>query len=228
MPCISPISRADKLLSAVVVCCMIAALAVVSLAAWWLDRAPSPRGEMMSVTRDGRTATFVDCPMCEICARMSSDAKSATVNNSRLKDGDPSPRALEARRAKLLDRVFAAMKEASGAKGVFWGDELAGAWRTNDVPPRVVRRDADGEVLVRGLSASNKAACELAVFSAADESRTFVVDFETLGLAGTVEALDLTERAIPPDMEKKLSALVPAKGVKIYRLVAARAAGKEK
>ena len=126
------------------------------------------------------------------------------------------------------DALPAAMKEAASAKGAFWGEELAGAWRTNGVPPRVVRRDADGEVLVRDLAVNRGAACELAVFSAADELRTFVVDFETLGLAGSVEAIDLTERAIPPDMVKRLSAFVPAKGVKIYRLVAARAAGKEK
>jgi len=179
-------------------------------------------GQMKSVTRGTMKADFVECPKCEMCARFSPDGTYATINNSRLRDGDPGQAVFEERQARMLGRVFAAMQFVA-SNGVVACEVFADAWRTNGAPARVVERDAAHEALVRD---AGNGVVELAVYNLSDAPRDFVVPLAALGISGPAEAVDLTERAIPPDFEDNVVAVVAPKGARIYRLSAG--AGKSK
>ena len=49
---------------------------------------PIDTRQILSVTRNGRTVTFVECPECEKSMRIASDGMSATINLCRLRDGE--------------------------------------------------------------------------------------------------------------------------------------------
>ena len=69
---------------------------------------------MLSVTRNGRTVTFVECPECEKPMRIAADGMSATINLCRLRDGNPDAKEFARRRDEMIERAFAAMAELSG------------------------------------------------------------------------------------------------------------------
>ena len=120
------------------------------------------------------------------------------------------------------------MDEAAAAPKPFWGAALADAWRTNGVPPRAVRRDADVEILARASAAKPGSPCELALCNLSDDSRVVEVELSEFGFAGDVELFDLTERAILPDVRGKLSARVPGKETRVFRLSPAGGAGRRR
>ena len=177
---------------------------------------PEPIRDVMSVTSEGRTVTMVACPECEMCARIAQDAKTATVNVSRLRDGNPDEREFARRRDKTVRRVFELMKLAEETGGAEWGEEAAKRWRAGEASPRTVRKDSAEEVLAGECGPVRK----VLVRNLTDAVREVVVPFASVGLAGRVEIVDLTERAIPPDGEGSLRVVLPAKGEKLYRLAA--------
>ena len=68
-------------------------------------------GRMVSVTRNGRTVTFVECPECEKSMRIASDGMSATINLCRLRDGNPDAKEFARRRDEMVERAFALMED---------------------------------------------------------------------------------------------------------------------
>lgn len=179
-------------------------------------------GQTTSVVRGRMKADFVECPKCEMCARFSPDGSYATINNARLRDGDPEPAEFAARQSRMIERVFAAMQFVASNKVVACGG-FADAWRTNGAPARVVLKDDSREALMRDAGAG---VVELALYNLSDETRDFDVPLAALGIPGSAEAVDLTERAIPPDFEDNVAAFVAPKDARIYRLSAC--AGKSK
>ena len=176
--------------------------------------------QVLSVTRGGCTVTFVECPECEMCARISQDGKSATINLCRLRDGGPVPSVFARRRDAMAERVFALVAEASRAQLAFWGPDAASAWLASGDAARVVMGDDRIEVLVRERSATGRLSCEVAVRNATDAPRLVEVPLEDLGFAKgeKAEVADLTERAIPPDAEGVLSMVIPQKTTKLFRV----------
>ena len=173
-------------------------------------------GQTTSVVRGAMKVDFVECPKCEMCARFSPDGSYATINNSRLRDGDPDPAEFAARQSRMLERVFAAMQFVASNKAVAC-DGFADAWRTNGALARAVLKDDSREALVRDVGAG---VVELALYNLSDETRDFAVTLAALGIAGPAEAVDLTERALPPNFEERVVAFVAPKGARIYRLCA--------
>ena len=172
--------------------------------------------QMTSCVRGTMKADFVECPKCEMCARFSPDGSYATINNSRLRDGDPGPAEFAARQSRMLERVFAAMQLVASNR-VVAAEGFADAWRTNGAPARVVERDGLHEVLVREAGPGS---VELALRNLSDEPRAFDVPLSALGMSGLAEAVDLTGRAIPPDFMDCVAATVAPADSKIYLLSA--------
>ena len=195
-----------------------ALLALVAIA----TSASAVCGQMTSVVRGAMKADFVECPKCEMCARFSPDGLYATINNARLRDGNPGPAAFEERQSRMLERVLAAMQYVASNR-VVASEGFANAWRTNGTPARVVEKGDAHEALARDIGAG---IVELALYNLSDAPRDFVVPLAALGISGSAEAVDLTERAIPPDFEEKVVAFVAPKDARIYRLSAC--AGKSK
>ena len=81
---------------------------------------PVDTREILSITRNGRTVTFVECPECEKSMRIASDGMSATINLCRLRDGNPDAREFARRRDAAVEQAFLLMaekhKEASRSK----------------------------------------------------------------------------------------------------------------
>ena len=67
--------------------------------------------QVLSVTRNGRTVTFVECPECEKSMRIASDGMSATINLCRLRDGNPDAKEFARRRDALVEQAFSLMAE---------------------------------------------------------------------------------------------------------------------
>lgn len=72
---------------------------------------PTETGQIVSVTRSGRTVTFVECPECEKSMRIASDGMSATINLCRLRDGNPDAKEFARRRDALVEQAFSLMAE---------------------------------------------------------------------------------------------------------------------
>ncbi len=92
----------------------LAVLAILSVSVIIIRRhaaAPLDAGRMLSVTRNGRTVTFVECPECEKSLRVASDGMSATVNLCRLRDGNPDAREFARRRDAVVEQAFLLMAE---------------------------------------------------------------------------------------------------------------------
>ena len=79
---------------------------------------PVRTGEIVSITREGRTVTYVECPECEKSLRVAPDGMSATINLCRLRDGNPDAREFARRQAVLIEWAFLLMKERSRHPGV--------------------------------------------------------------------------------------------------------------
>ena len=92
----------------------LALLAVLSVSVTVARRSaetPVETGRMVSVTRSGRTVTFVECPECEKSMRIASDGMSATINLCRLRDGNPDAKEFARRRDALVEQAFSLMAE---------------------------------------------------------------------------------------------------------------------
>ena len=72
---------------------------------------PIDTRQILSVTRNGRTVTFVECPECEKSMRIASDGMSATINLCRLRDGNPDAKEFARRRDAAVEQAFLLMAE---------------------------------------------------------------------------------------------------------------------
>jgi hypothetical protein len=72
---------------------------------------PIDTRQILSITRNGRTVTFVECPECEKSMRIASDGMTATINLCRLRDGNPDAREFARRRDAAVEQAFLLMDE---------------------------------------------------------------------------------------------------------------------
>ena len=72
---------------------------------------PIDTRQILSITRNGRTVTFVECPECEKSMRIASDGMSATINLCRLRDGNPDAKEFVRRRDEAVEQAFLLMAE---------------------------------------------------------------------------------------------------------------------
>ena len=72
---------------------------------------PVDTRQILSITRNGRTVTFVECPECEKSMRIASDGMSATINLCRLRDGNPDAKEFARRRDAAVEQAFLLMAE---------------------------------------------------------------------------------------------------------------------
>ena len=75
---------------------------------------PIDTRQILSVTRNGRTVTFVECPECEKSMRIASDGMSATINLCRLRDGNPDAKEFARRRDAAVEQAFLLMAGKGG------------------------------------------------------------------------------------------------------------------
>ena len=75
---------------------------------------PVDTRQILSITRNGRTVTFVECPECEKTMRVASDGMSATINLCRLRDGNPDAKEFARRRDAAVEQAFLLMAEKGG------------------------------------------------------------------------------------------------------------------
>ena len=75
---------------------------------------PIDTRQILSVTRNGRTVTFVECPECEKTMRVASDGMSATINLCRLRDGNPDAKEFARRRDAAVEQAFLLMAGKGG------------------------------------------------------------------------------------------------------------------
>lgn len=104
--------RIKLVLNCVIAFSALALLVVLAVAVVRRNAAtPTETSLMLSVTRNGRTVTFVECPECEKSMRVASDGMSATINLCRLRDGNPDAREFARRRDALVEQAFLLMAE---------------------------------------------------------------------------------------------------------------------
>ena len=75
---------------------------------------PIDTRQILSITRNGRTVTFVECPECEKIMRVASDGMSATINLCRLRDGNPDAKEFARRRDAAVEQAFLLMAGKGG------------------------------------------------------------------------------------------------------------------
>ena len=75
---------------------------------------PIDTRQILSITRNGRTVTFVECPECEKSMRIASDGMTATINLCRLRDGNPDAKEFARRRDAAVEQAFLLMAEKGG------------------------------------------------------------------------------------------------------------------
>ena len=75
---------------------------------------PIDTRQILSITRNGRTVTFVECPECEKTMRVASDGMSATINLCRLRDGNPDAKEFARRRDAAVEQAFLLMAGKGG------------------------------------------------------------------------------------------------------------------
>jgi hypothetical protein len=106
--------RLKSVLLRAVVFSVLALIAVASTAVVIVRRnaaTPIDTRQILSVTRNGRTVTFVECPECEKSMRIASDGMSATINLCRLRDGNPDAKEFARRRDAAVEQAFLLMAE---------------------------------------------------------------------------------------------------------------------
>ncbi len=106
--------RLKSVLLRAVVFSVLALIAVASTAVVIVRRnaaTPAETGQIVSITRHGRTVTFVECPECEKSMRIASDGMSATINLCRLRDGNPDAKEFARRRDAAVEQAFLLMAE---------------------------------------------------------------------------------------------------------------------
>lgn len=75
---------------------------------------PVDTRQILSITRNGRTVTFVECPECEKSMCIASDGMTATINLSRLRDGNPDAKEFARRRDAAVEQAFLLMAGKGG------------------------------------------------------------------------------------------------------------------
>ena len=75
---------------------------------------PVDTRQILSITRNGRTVTFVECPECEKSMRIAYDGMSATINLCRLRDGNPDAKEFARRRDAAVEQAFLLMAGKGG------------------------------------------------------------------------------------------------------------------
>lgn len=75
---------------------------------------PVDTRQILSITRNGRTVTFVECPECEKSMRIASDGMSATINLCRLRDSNPDAKEFARRRDAAVEQAFLLMAGKGG------------------------------------------------------------------------------------------------------------------
>lgn len=75
---------------------------------------PIDTRQILSITRNGRTVTFVECPECEKSMRVASDGMTATINLCRLRDGNPDAKEFARRRDAAVEQAFLLMAGKGG------------------------------------------------------------------------------------------------------------------
>ena len=70
--------------------------------------------QILSITRNGRTVTFVECPECEKSMRIASDGMTATIHLCRLRDGNPDAKEFARRRDAAVEQAFLLMAGKGG------------------------------------------------------------------------------------------------------------------
>ena len=70
--------------------------------------------QILSITRNGRTVTFVECPECEKSMSIASDGMTATINLCRLRDGNPDTKEFARRRDAAVEQAFLLMAGKGG------------------------------------------------------------------------------------------------------------------
>ena len=75
---------------------------------------PIDTRQILSITRNGRTVTFVECPECEKSMRIASDGMTATINLCRLRDGNPDAKEFARRRDAAVEQAFLLMAGKGG------------------------------------------------------------------------------------------------------------------
>lgn len=106
--------RLKSVLLRAVVFSVLALIAVASTVVVIVRRnaaTPAETGQIVSITRHGRTVTFVECPECEKSMRIASDGMSATINLCRLRDGNPDAKEFARRRDAAVEQAFLLMAE---------------------------------------------------------------------------------------------------------------------
>ena len=107
---LKPVLLRAAVVSALVLIAASTAVAIVRRSA----ATPVDTRQILSVTRNGRTVTFVECPECEKTMRVASDGKTATINLSRLRDGNPDAGEFARRRAAAIEQAFMLMAGKGG------------------------------------------------------------------------------------------------------------------
>ena len=109
--------RLKSVLFRAVVFSVLALIAVASTAVVIVRRnaaTPIDTRQILSITRNGRTVTFVECPECEKTMRVASDGMSATINLCRLRDGNPDAKEFARRRDAAVEQAFLLMAGKGG------------------------------------------------------------------------------------------------------------------
>ena len=109
--------RLKSVLLRAVVLSLLALIVVASTAVVIVRRnaaTPIDTRQILSVTRNGRTVTFVECPECEKTMRVASDGMSATINLCRLRDGNPDAKEFARRRDAAVEQAFLLMAGKGG------------------------------------------------------------------------------------------------------------------
>ena len=107
---LKPILLRAAVFSALVVLVAVSSVVIVRRNA----ATPIDTRQILSITRNGRTVTFVECPECEKSMRIASDGMSATINLCRLRDGNPDAKEFARRRDAAVEQAFLLMAEKGG------------------------------------------------------------------------------------------------------------------
>ena len=107
---LKPLLLRAAVFSALVLLVAVSAVVIVRLNA----ATPVDTRQILSITRNGRTVTFVECPECEKTMRVASDGMSATINLCRLRDGNPDAKEFARRRDAAVEQAFLLMAEKGG------------------------------------------------------------------------------------------------------------------
>ncbi len=160
---------------------------------------PAFAAQIKSVTRGGKKIDFIECEKCAMLAKWNEAGTYATINLSRLRDGNPSAAELSRREAETLEMLLQAMGMPTP---------------TEESDVRVLELDASHVVSTRQIGNW----VEVWFKNLSDSPRYFRIPMRALGMTGVLQAVDITDRAITPEFKDEVFARVPPRETKVYRL----------